>query len=111
MAKKKSVQKMPICNVKLSTGYTIPIDLSDIDKDIGHLCNAFIGEIFMPNLDKLGTKKAVALLQDEIVSVCDKLNNKNKTSLLSVLLWRLVLERYDEIEKKTRKSKVKSKKK
>lgn len=100
------MRKMPLCDVKLSTGYEVSMDFDKFDKDTDHLTNAFIGEIFIPNVKKTGIRKATKVLQNEIVDVCEKLSNKSKTALLSTILWHLVCKKHDRLMKQ-----VKAKKK
>ena len=102
------MRKMPICNIKLSTGYKIPIDYNKFDKDMDHLTNALIGEVFVPNTKNLGIKKATRVLQDEIVDFCEKLSSKSKTALLSTIIWNVVCKKHNKIMKSI---KVKKKKK
>ena len=84
------MKRMPICKIRLSTGYEIQVDFSRFDKDIDHLTNALMGDVLTPNIKKYGMKKAQKILQTEIIDICENLENKTKTALLSTIIWHLI---------------------
>lgn len=93
------MKRMPICKIKLSTGYEIPIDFGKFDEDINHLTNALIGELLLPNIKKYGIKKAAKILQTEILDTCETLESKTKTSLLSTIMWHLICIKHNRLMK------------
>lgn len=100
MAKKKMINKCDSNReIELSTGYVVDIDTNDCEEGVSHLCNALIMELFIPNLKKLGAKKATAKLRNEVMGVCCDLDDNAKSDLLDHFLWQSVLARYGEIEK------------
>lgn len=94
--------KMPLALVKLSSGYDVQIDFGRFDKDMEHLTNALIGEIFLPALKKGNLKKAAQQLQHEIITACEKMSSKTKSALLTTIMWHRVCEKHSKLMKMLR---------